>query len=96
MKHLSDNTSAKFYPVGNDQVRDLLIPSTGLSALIGKFGRNLAEYRKRLEIHSLLQMDDAVLKDLNISRDDIRHVLKLPLTVNAGRKLEMLRSKNAG
>lgn len=56
--------------------------------------QSIAERRRqrlnRLAIRELVTLDDETLKDIGISRDDIRWASKLPLSTNAAVELEVL------
>ncbi|MEM9277937.1 MAG: DUF1127 domain-containing protein [Pseudomonadota bacterium] len=51
----------------------------------------LTEEKKREEINQLLSLEDSQLKDMGISRDDVRSALMRPLNTNSGKYLEKVR-----
>ncbi|MDJ0614877.1 MAG: DUF1127 domain-containing protein [Rhizobiaceae bacterium] len=52
---------------------------------------NLVEEKKRDELRSLLKFEDHQLRDMGISRDDVKSALMQPLDVNSGHKMESAR-----
>jgi len=52
------------------------------------------EQKKRDEISILLELQDSQLRDMGISRDDVRNVLMKPLDFKSGRYLENIRRNN--
>ncbi|MEM6384253.1 MAG: DUF1127 domain-containing protein [Pseudomonadota bacterium] len=43
--------------------------------------------RNRQGVESLLKMDDAILRDIGVTRDDVRWASRLPFNVSAGAAL---------
>lgn len=54
----------------------------------------LAEEKKRAEISGLLSLEESQLRDMGISKDDVRSALMKPLDFNSGRYLEGIRRRN--
>lgn len=60
-------------------------------ALLPRLWRN---WRARRGIRLLERMDDHMLRDMGLTRDDLRWARRLPLSANAEASLEDLRLRN--
>jgi uncharacterized protein YjiS (DUF1127 family) len=54
-------------------------PSYGVLTLVVRLLRNWKHHR---DLEKLLAMDDYLLRDLGLTRDVVRHLASLPLTVD--------------
>lgn len=61
--------------------------------IMSSLRQRFAEERQRDEIRQLLQAEDWVLRDMGISRDDVKTAILLPLDQSAGKHLEAIRKR---
>jgi uncharacterized protein YjiS (DUF1127 family) len=59
----------------------------------GLFARLNALWRNRRETRALLDMNDSQLADIGLTRDDVRHALRQPLTHDPSRELARARGR---
>ncbi len=64
-----------------------------VASFFAKLEHNLIEEKKRDEVRSLLWLDDHQLRDMGISRDDVKAALMQPLDKNSGRILTNARKR---
>jgi uncharacterized protein YjiS (DUF1127 family) len=66
-------------------------PLTSAPALL--FARLNALWRNRRETRALLDMNDSQLADIGLTRDDVRHALRQPLTRDPSHELARARRR---
>lgn len=85
----------------NDNLRPILAPSkqasadrsilglivSGLSALWHASDELYDRIQNRRGVQSMLELDDSLLRDMGVTRDDVRWASQLPLTRRAGEEL---------
>jgi len=62
-----------------------------VSLFLRKLERNLVEEKKRNEVRTLLKLDDHQLRDMGITRDDVKAALMQPMDRNSGAALSVAR-----
>ena len=96
MTDLSASTShIECRPNGNPSANQF---STFLAGLITKMKTSLAQRRQRKidrdAFRNLLLLDEASLKDIGVSKDDIIWASNLAMNENASKELEKVRANN--
>jgi uncharacterized protein YjiS (DUF1127 family) len=84
-------------PEGDKTMRDFVLAQAEIrdrSSAFPQLRRLLSNWRKRRRLHRLADLDDHMLRDIGLSRADIRGVLSQPLDVDPIWELERLASSH--
>ena len=63
-------------------------PRNEAQSWAGKFAARYRNWRARRNVRNLLELDDRMLADIGVRRDEVAWAAQLPLAVNAALELE--------